>query len=166
MSLLAPIMDLAQSEDGEKLFAAARQFFGNSNITVNLLPALLLGGLLLLGLPLLLSLFPGLFGGGTTGGSNYQVYGDSAGGYGAPSDSYGGGGGGGGASYAAPSSSYDARSSYDYRTDEAYEQEYRSLQDNLLTLEGERKEVLGKRIGDLVMPVAQTLGEAAAKMVE
>ena len=45
-----------------------------------------------------------------------QVYGDSAGGYGAPSDSYGGGGGGGGASYAAPSSSYDARSSYDYRT--------------------------------------------------
>ena len=98
-------MDLAQSEDGEKLFAAARQFFGNSNITVsslsinnpserldyflqsrshrndggsllfqccgpisalnsfnsqvNLLPALLLGGLLLLGLPLLLSLFPG-----------------------------------------------------------------------------------------------------------
>jgi len=43
MSLLAPIMDLAQSEDGEKLFAAARQFFGNSNITVNLLPALLLG---------------------------------------------------------------------------------------------------------------------------
>ena len=97
-------MDLAQSEDGEKLFAAARQFFGNSNITVstvqykhnrqnglitfrshrkdggsfliqcsgsisvlpsfnsqvNLLPALLLGGLLLLGLPLLLSLFPGI----------------------------------------------------------------------------------------------------------
>ena len=45
-----------------------------------------------------------------------QVYGDSAGGYGAPSDSYGGGGGGGGVSYGAPSSSYDARSSYDYRT--------------------------------------------------
>ena len=44
------------------------------------------------------------------------MYGDSAGGYGAPSDSYGGGGGGGGVSYAAPSSSYDARSSYDYRT--------------------------------------------------
>ena len=84
-------MDFSQSEEGQKLFAAARQFFGNSNITVryrlhychlfisrfssfhlpiiaifsspdfqvNLLPALLLGGLLLLGLPLLLALVPG-----------------------------------------------------------------------------------------------------------
>merc|ERR1712088_837826 len=119
-------MDFTQSEEGQKLFAAARQFFGNSNITVNLLP-------------LLLALVPGLFGGGTSGGgSNYQVYGDSAGGggYGAPSDSYGGGGSGG-SSYAAPSSSYDARSSYDYKSDESYEGEYRSLQDNLLAAQND-----------------------------
>jgi len=172
MSLLAPILDFTQSEEGQKLFAAARQFFGNSNITVNLLPLLLLGGLLLLGLPLLLALVPGLFGGGTSGGgTNYQVYGDSAGGggYGAPSDSYGGGGGGG-SSYAAPSSSYDARSSYDYRSDESYEGEYRALQDNLLAAQNDyledREGELGKRIGDLVAPVAQKLGEAAAKMIQ
>jgi len=171
MSLLAPIMDFTQSEEGQKLFAVARQFFGNSNITVNLLPLLLLGGLLLLGLPLLLALVPGLFGGGTSGGgTNYQVYGDSAGGggYGAPSDSYGGGGGGG-SSYAAPSSSYDARSSYDYRSDESYEGEYRALQDNLLAAQNDyledREGELSKRIGDLVAPVAQKLGEAAAKMI-
>jgi len=171
MSLLAPILDFTQSEEGQKLFAAARQFFGNSNITVNLLPLLLLGGLLLLGLPLLLALVPGLFGGGTSGGgTNYQVYGDSAGGggYGAPSDSYGGGGGGG-SSYAAPSSSYDARSSYDYRSDEGYEGEYRALQDNLLAAQNDyledREGELSKRIGDLVAPVAQKLGEAAAKMI-
>jgi len=174
MSFLAPIMDFTQSEEGQKLFVAARQFFGNSNITVNLLPALLLGGLLLLGLPLLLSLVPGLFGGGTSGGSNYQVYGDGGGGgggYGAPSDSYSGGGGGGGSSYAAPSSSYDARSSYDYRTDESYEAgEYRALQDNLLAAQNDyledREGKLAKRLGDLVAPVAQKLGEAAAKMIQ
>jgi len=169
MSYLAPIFDFSQSEEGQKLFAVARQFFGNSNITVNLLPALLLGGLLLLGLPLLLGLFPGLFGGTTGSGTNYQVYGDS-GGYGAPSDSYGGGGGGGGSSYAAPSSSYDARSSYDYRADESYEGEYRALQDNLLAAQNDNLEdrdgELGKRIGNLVAPVAQKLGEAASKMIQ
>ena len=151
---------------------------------------------------------PGLFGGGTSGGSNYQVYGDGGGGgggYGAPSDSYGGGGGGGGSSYAAPSSSYDARSSYDYRTvsllaaicqrrsvplllllsggykehdtkchlvqDENYEAgEYRALQDNLLAAQNDyledREGKLAKRLGDLVAPVAQKLGEAAAKMIQ
>jgi hypothetical protein len=75
-----------------------------------------------------------------------------------------------GSSYAAPSSSYDARSSYDYRADESYEGEYRALQDNLLAAQNDNLEdrdgELGKRIGNLVAPVAQKLGEAASKMIQ
>ena len=55
--------------------------------------------------------------------------------------------------------------------DESYEGgEYRSLQDNLLAAQNDyledREGELGKRIGDLVAPVAQKLGEAAAKMIQ
>lgn len=53
--------------------------------------------------------------------------------------------------------------------DEGYEGEYRALQDNLLAAQNDyledREGELGKRIGDLVAPVAQKLGEAAAKMI-
>merc|ERR1712210_250560 len=87
-----------------KVLDVARQFFSNSNITINLIPALIAGGLLLLLLPLLfLFLAPA----------------DDAGsGYGAPAAEYG-----------APSSSYGApSSSYGYRADEGYEEgSYRSL---------------------------------------
>merc|ERR1712053_33916 len=59
MSFLAPLFDLAQDEVvKEKALEAAKQFFTNSNITINLLPALIAGALLLLlGLPLLALLF-------------------------------------------------------------------------------------------------------------
>merc|ERR1712037_220251 len=82
MALLGQLMELSKDEAvQEKVIEVARQFFGNSNITVNLLPALIAGALLLLAIPLLLLFFPGLLGGGST---------DATGsGYGAPSDGYG-----------------------------------------------------------------------------
>merc|ERR1719350_2775063 len=87
----------------------ARQFFSNSNITINLIPALIAGGLLLLLLPLLFLFLAPADDGGT--------------GYGAPAAEYG-----------APSSSYGApSSSYGYRADEGYEEgSYRSLLTDLL----------------------------------
>ena len=54
--------------------------------------------------------------------------------------------------------------------DESYEGEYRALQDNLLAAQNDNLEdrdgELGKRIGNLVAPVAQKLGEAASKMIQ
>jgi len=110
MSFLAPLFDLAQDEVvKEKAVEAAKQFFANSNITINLLPALIAGALLLLlGLPLLALLF--------------QPAADtSATGYGPPAEEYG-----------APSSSYGSAYS---RSDEGYE-EYRSLISDLIDTNG------------------------------
>ena len=89
-SILDPLIDLVQNDEVQgRLFEASRQFFTSSNITVtkrnfefcffkyfilkwyfqvNLLPALILGALLLFGLPLL---FAGH--GGSDTGTNYQV---------------------------------------------------------------------------------------------
>merc|ERR1712203_1162442 len=75
-SFIAPLIELARDESVQsKVLDVARQFFSNSNITINLIPALIAGGLLLLLLPLLfLFLAPA----------------DDAGsGYGTPSSSYG-----------------------------------------------------------------------------
>merc|ERR1712012_221277 len=85
MSFLAPLFDLAQDEVvKEKAVEAAKQFFANSNITINLLPALIAGALLLLlGLPLLALLFQPAADTSATG------YGPPAEEYGAPSSSYG-----------------------------------------------------------------------------
>ena len=114
-----PLAELIQDEDvKEKLLEAARTFFTSSTVTVNLLPAALAAGAaLLLAIPLLALLFPGLLGGllgifGLGGGGG----GDSSGsGYGAPSTGYGAS-----SSYSAPSSSYGAPSS-------SYESQYRSV---------------------------------------
>lgn len=111
----APLMELIEDDDvREKVSETARIFFSNGNITVNLIPALLVGlGLLalksLLGIPLL-----GLLGGGDTatgyggGSSGYGApdagYGAPDAGYGAPDAGYGAPSGGG----HAPSSGYDA----------------------------------------------------------
>merc|ERR1712088_299341 len=89
----------------EKIEESARVFFSNSILTVNLIPALLVGALLLFLLPFLLGLpiLNGLGGGGGSAsyGSNLEV----SDGYGAPSSSYGAPE----ASYGAPASnSYDA----------------------------------------------------------
>merc|ERR1712186_109494 len=89
---------------GEKIEESARVFFSNSILTVNLIPALLVGALLLFLLPFLLGLpiLNGLGGGGGSAsyGSNLEV----SDGYGAPSSSYGAPE----ASYGAPEPSYGA----------------------------------------------------------
>merc|ERR1712223_1833637 len=88
----------------EKIEESARVFFSNSILTVNLIPALLVGALLLFLLPFLLGLpiLNGLGGGGSSAsyGSNLEV----SDGYGAPSSSYGAPE----ASYGAPEPSYGA----------------------------------------------------------
>ena len=90
----APLLELARDESVQtKVLDVARQFFSNSNITINLLPALIAAGLLLLLLPLLFLFLAPADDGGASG------YGAPAAEYGAPSSSYG-----------APSSSYGYRS--------------------------------------------------------
>merc|ERR1719471_560997 len=93
----------------------ARIYFDNgSGVTVNLIPAvivgllLLLGALKLLGLPILASF-------GLDGGTGAGVSGD----YGAPSGGYGAPAGG----YGAPSSGYDAYARGDFETQVSYLQE-------------------------------------------
>ena len=47
--ITAPLIELARDESVQsKVLDVARQFFSNSNITINLIPALIAGGLLLL----------------------------------------------------------------------------------------------------------------------
>merc|ERR1711936_111435 len=85
-NLLTPVFDLLQDEVvREKLEDSARVFFSNSNLTINLIPALIIGalGLLfllpLLGIPILDIL----------GGMMSDVVGGHGGGYSAPSTGYG-----------------------------------------------------------------------------
>merc|ERR1711935_1008824 len=105
----------------EKVEETARVYFANSILTVNLIPALLVGALLLfllpalLGLPILNGLFGGLGGGG--GGASYGSNLEISDGYGAPSASYGAPEPSYGApepSYGAPAPSYDAPASNSY----------------------------------------------------
>merc|ERR1711936_433200 len=145
MALLGQLMELGKDEAvQERVLEVARQFFSNSNITVNLLPALIIGGLLLLGLPLLLLFFPGLLGGGST---------DATGtGYGAPSY------GAPAAEYGAPSSSYDAPSDGYGRQDF---EEYRSLSDSL-----DNQAPLEQKLAGAVAPIINRLGEAATNLIQ
>merc|ERR1712020_96418 len=100
----------------EKVEETARVYFANSILTINLIPALLVGALLLfllpplLGFPLLNGLLGGLGGGG--GGASYGSNLEISDGYGAPSSSYGAPE----PSYGAPaaSNSYDAPASNSY----------------------------------------------------
>merc|ERR1712141_736409 len=101
----------------EKIEESARVFFSNSILTVNLIPALLVGALLLFLLPFLLGLpiLNGLGGGGGSAsyGSNLEVsdgYGAPSASYGAPEPSYGAPE----PSYGAPAPSYDAPASNSY----------------------------------------------------
>merc|ERR1712088_973348 len=99
----------------EKVEETARVYFANSILTINLIPALLVGALLLfllpplLGFPILNGLLGGLGGGG--GGASYGSNLEISDGYGAPSSSYGAPEPSYGApepSYGAPAPSYDA----------------------------------------------------------
>merc|ERR1711902_296074 len=105
----------------EKLEETARVYFANSILTINLIPALLVGALLLfllpplLGFPILNGLLGGLGGGG--GGASYGSNLEISDGYGAPSSSYGAPEPSYGApepSYGAPAASYDAPASNSY----------------------------------------------------
>merc|ERR1711928_223582 len=124
--LAASLMDLWNTPGvQENLEQSARVFFSNSFQTINLIPALLVGALLLFLLPPLLG-FPilnGLLGGGGGGasyGSNLEIsdgYGAPSSSYGAPEASYGPPEPSYGASepsYGAPAASYDAPASNGY----------------------------------------------------
>merc|ERR1711894_307197 len=106
-TLATSLMDLWNTPGvSEKLEETARVYFANSILTVNLIPALLVGALLLFLLPLfgfpLLDKHLGGGGGGASYGSNLEIS-DS---YGAPAASN---------SYDAPASnSYDAPASNSY----------------------------------------------------
>merc|ERR1712018_142252 len=90
-TLATSLMDLWNTPGvSEKLEETARVYFANSILTVNLIPALLVGALLLFLLPPLLGFplldkFLGGGGGGASYGSNLEI----SDGYGAPSSSYG-----------------------------------------------------------------------------
>merc|ERR1712226_848621 len=121
-TLATSLMDLWNTPGvSEKLEETARVYFANSILTVNLIPALLVGALLLFLLPLfgfpLLDKHLGGGGGGASYGSNLEI----SDGYGAPSSSYGAPEPSYGApepSYGAPaaSNSYDAPASNSYDT--------------------------------------------------
>merc|ERR1712242_672957 len=104
-TLATSLMDLWNTPGvAEKVEETARVYFANSILTINLIPALLVGALLLFLLPPLLG-FPilnGLLGGGG-GGASYGSNLEISDGYGAPSPSYG-----------APAPSYDAPASNSY----------------------------------------------------
>merc|ERR1711990_741264 len=108
----------------EKVEETARVYFANSILTINLIPALLVGALLLfllpplLGFPILNGLLGGLGGGG--GGASYGSNLEISDGYGAPSSSYGAPE----PSYGAPEPSYDApaaSNSYDAPASNSYD---------------------------------------------
>merc|ERR1711936_1359848 len=116
-TLATSLMDLWNTPGvAEKVEETARVYFANSILTINLIPALLVGALLLfllpplLGFPLLNGLLGGLGGGG--GGASYGSNLEISDGYGAPSSSYGAPE----PSYGAPaaSNSYDAPASNSY----------------------------------------------------
>ena len=88
--LAAPLLELAQDESVQsKVLDVARQFFSNSNITINLIPALIAGGLLLLLLPLLFLFLAPADDAGSGYGAPAAEYGAPSSSYGAPSSSYG-----------------------------------------------------------------------------
>merc|ERR1719490_229506 len=127
-TLATSLMDLWNTPGvAEKLEETARVYFANSILTINLIPALLVGALLLfllpplLGFPILNGLLGG--GGGASYGSNLEIspsYGAPEPSYGAPEPSYGAPE----PSYGAPAPSYDApaaSNSYDAPASNSYD---------------------------------------------
>merc|ERR1712027_81332 len=136
-SVLAPLLELAQDKDVRQLLEVGRQLFTNSNITVNLLPALAA----LIGLILLLLFILPLF----SEDSHSSGYGAPSTGYDSPSSGYGAPA----SSYDAPSDSYGTRQ---YRSDDVGD--YRSLVSSLKLSDGAVRsgEELSKAVADLVQP--------------
>jgi|ERR1711892_181872 len=142
MSALAaftPLMELVQNEYvQEKATEAAKLFFTADTVTINLLPALIAGVILLLLLIPLLSL---LFQPAETSG------------YGAPSESYG-----------APEESYGAP---EYRSDSGDSwDDMKSLFSDLLTAKaGDSEMSIQQRLQEMG-PITSLLGQAAANLLE
>merc|ERR1712223_1419396 len=151
-SVLAPLLELAQDKDVRQLLEVGRQLFTNSNITVNLLPALAA----LIGLILLLLFILPLF---SEDSHSSSGYGAPSAGYDSPSSGYGAPA----SSYDAPSDSYGTRQ---YRSDDVGD--YRSLVSSLKLSDGAVRsgEELSKAVADLVQPVVSRIGEAAGKLVQ
>merc|ERR1712223_1354840 len=153
-SVLAPLLELAQDKDVRQLLEVGRQLFTNSNITVNLLPALAA----LIGLILLLLFILPLFSEDSHSSSGYGApstgYDSPSSGYGAPASSYD-----------APSDSYGTRQ---YRSVKDDVGDYRSLVSSLKLSDGAVRsgEELSKAVADLVQPVVSRIGEAAGKLVQ
>merc|ERR1712066_3068 len=152
-SVLAPMLELAQDKDVRQLLEVGRQLFTNSNITVNLLPALaaLIG--LILPLLFILPLF--------SEDSHSSGYGAPSTGYDSPSSGYGAPA----SSYDAPSDSYGTRQ---YRSVKDDVGDYRSLVSSLKLSGGAVRsgEELSKAVADLVQPVVSRIGEAAGQLVQ
>merc|ERR1719438_411528 len=95
VSMLQPLYNLIEDQDTrDKVEETARLYFANTNgngsVTVNLIPAIIIGLLLLIGLLKLLGLpILASFGLDGIGGSGDGGYGAPSGGYGTPSSGYG-----------------------------------------------------------------------------
>jgi len=139
VSFIAPILDLAQNDFVQsKVEEAAKLFYNNANVTINLVPALVGGGLLLLLLIPLLALL-------------FQPAAESSG-YGAPAAEYG-----------APAPAYGAP---EYRSDEGYE-DFRALFTNLLDSDSASPQFeLTKRMQAVAGPVMSRLSDAASKLIQ
>jgi len=121
-----------------KVEEAAKLFYNNANVTINLVPALVGGGLLLLLLIPLLALL-------------FQPAAESSG-YGAPAAEYG-----------APAPAYGAP---EYRSDEGYE-DFRALFTNLLDSDSASPQFeLTKRMQAVAGPVMSRLSDAASKLIQ
>jgi len=139
LNFIAPILDLAQNDFVQsKVEEAAKLFYNNANVTINLVPALVGGGLLLLLLVPLLALL-------------FQPAAESSG-YGAPAAEYG-----------APAPAYGAP---EYRSDEGYE-DFRALFTNLLDYDAASPQFeLTKRMQAVAGPVMSRLSDAASKLIQ
>merc|ERR1712062_8657 len=139
LSFIAPILDIAQNDFVQsKVEEAAKLFYNNANVTINLVPALVGGGLLLLLLIPLLALL-------------FQPVAESSG-YGAPAAEYG-----------APAPAYGAP---EYRSDEGYE-DFRALFTNLLDSDSASPQFeLTKRMQAVAGPVMSRLSDAASKLIQ
>jgi len=147
MKAIEPIVDLLKDEFvQEKVEEAAKLFYTNDTVTINLYwaaAAALLFFLLLI--PLLALLF--------------QPAASTGGGYGAPSTGYGAPE----ESYAAPSPSYGSPHSYS-RSDDIYG-EARSLYDSLVSSSDVDSTAQLKSF-DAIKPLLSMAGNAAAKLLE
>jgi hypothetical protein len=141
---ITPLVELAQNEFVQsKVEEAAKLFYTADTVTINLLPALIAGSILLLLLIPLLSLL-------------FQPAASASGtGYGAPEETYG-----------APAPAYGAP---EYRSDSgdaADWEDFKSLFSNVLSAKADGSQMSLQQKLQEMGPLTATLGNAAAKLLE